>query len=113
MKRDLDDFKLKNKKQKVNQSDVRLQRALEEVCYMGVYRCRSIRVIFCKLLGVLGTQRIEHNQLCRNTNLAKLFERFLVGLGSKFNHRSISAQICSKLGNLVLNFAVTSNIRFV
>jgi len=31
IKRELDDFKLKNKKQKVSQNDVRLQRALEEV----------------------------------------------------------------------------------
>jgi len=31
IKRELDDFKMKNKKQKVSQNDVRLQRALEEV----------------------------------------------------------------------------------
>lgn len=37
IKRELDDFKLKNKKQKVSQNDVRLQRALEEVIsfYIG------------------------------------------------------------------------------
>ena len=33
IKRELDDFKLKNKKQKVSQNDVRLQRALEEVTF--------------------------------------------------------------------------------
>ena len=32
LKRELDDFKQKSKKQKVNQNDVRLQRALAEVC---------------------------------------------------------------------------------
>ena len=37
LKRELDDFKQKSKKQKVNQNDVRLQRALAEVNYVLFY----------------------------------------------------------------------------
>ena len=37
LKRELDDFKQKSKKQKVNQNDVRLQRALVEVNYVLFY----------------------------------------------------------------------------
>ena len=38
LKRELDDFKQKSKKQKVNQNDVRLQRALAEVRYRSLAR---------------------------------------------------------------------------
>ena len=37
LKRELDDFKQKSKKQKVNQNDVRLQRALAEVNFITLY----------------------------------------------------------------------------
>ena len=44
IKRELDDFKLKNKKQKVSQNDVRLQRALEEVNFSLWGNCHRLTV---------------------------------------------------------------------
>ena len=52
IKRELDDFKLKNKKQKVSQNDVRLQRALEEVkFYLYQIQLKNQRV---RYLGILN-----------------------------------------------------------
>ena len=53
IKRELDDFKLKNKKQKVSQNDVRLQRALEEVKFcLYQIQLKNQRV---RYLGILNT----------------------------------------------------------